>query len=75
MKAATIANVKTHLSSLLAQVEAGEDLIITRRGKPVARLVAESNAAKVGWSDLRDWVDSAPNAGLTVAEMREQNLL
>lgn len=75
MKAATVANVKAHLSSLLAQVEAGEDLIITRRGKPVARLVAEPHAAKVDWSDLRAWVDSVPNAGPTVAEMREQNLL
>ena len=30
---------KTQLSRLLAQVEAGEDVVISRRGKPVARLV------------------------------------
>ena len=30
---------KTHLSQLLDQVEAGQEVIITRRGKPVARLV------------------------------------
>lgn len=30
---------KTQLSRLLAQVEAGEEVIIARRGKPVARLV------------------------------------
>lgn len=30
---------KTHLSELLAQVEAGETVTITRRGKPVAQLV------------------------------------
>ncbi len=30
---------KTQLSRLLAQVEAGEDVVIARRGKPVARLV------------------------------------
>jgi prevent-host-death family protein len=30
---------KTHLSELLAAVEAGEEVLITRRGKPVARLV------------------------------------
>ena len=29
---------KTHLSRLLAQVEAGEEVIITRGGVPVARL-------------------------------------
>ena len=38
----TIVNVheaKTHLSRLLARVEAGEEIVIARRGKPVARLV------------------------------------
>lgn len=31
---------KTHLSRLLERVEAGEEIIIERRGKPVARLSA-----------------------------------
>ena len=31
---------KTQLSRLLAQAEAGEEVVISRRGKPVARLVA-----------------------------------
>lgn len=30
---------KTQFSRLLARVEAGEDIMITRRGEPVARLV------------------------------------
>jgi prevent-host-death family protein len=30
---------KTHLSSLLEKVEAGEEVLITRHGKPIARLV------------------------------------
>jgi prevent-host-death family protein len=31
---------KTKLSALLDLVEAGEEIVITRRGKPVARLVS-----------------------------------
>ena len=31
---------KTQLSRLLAQVETGEEVVIARRGKPVARLVS-----------------------------------
>ncbi|MCY4379445.1 MAG: type II toxin-antitoxin system Phd/YefM family antitoxin [Candidatus Dadabacteria bacterium] len=34
-----IHKAKTHLSRLLARVEAGEEIVIARRGKPVARLV------------------------------------
>lgn len=35
----TVAEAKTKLSSLLAAVEAGEAVVITRRGKPIAELV------------------------------------
>lgn len=31
---------KTHLSRLIQKVESGESVVITRGGKPVARLVA-----------------------------------
>ena len=38
-------DAKTHLSSLLDKVARGEEVLITRRGRPVARLVP---AAKDG---------------------------
>ncbi len=34
-----IHEAKTHLSRLIERVEAGEELVIARGGKPVARLV------------------------------------
>jgi len=33
-----LAQAKAHLSELLDQVEGGEDVVITRHGKPVAHL-------------------------------------
>lgn len=39
MKVFTVHEAKTHLSRLLAQVEAGEEVVIARGRKPVARLV------------------------------------
>ena len=39
MAVVNVHQAKTQLSRLLAQVEAGEEVIIARRGKPVARLV------------------------------------
>lgn len=38
MSKVTLAEAKTHLSNLLDQVEAGEEIIITRRGHPIARI-------------------------------------
>ena len=40
MVTVNIHEAKTHLSRLLAQVEAGEEVVIARNGKPVARLLA-----------------------------------
>ena len=40
MYVVNVHQAKTELSRLLARVEAGEDVVIARRGKPVARLVA-----------------------------------
>ena len=39
MSIVNVHQAKTHLSRLLAQVEAGEEIVIARRGQPVARLV------------------------------------
>ena len=54
---ATTVNVheaKTHFSRLLAQVEAGEEVVIARNGKPVARLAAvepPDNKRRFGFVD------------------------
>ncbi len=40
MSTFNVHQAKTQLSRLLAQVEAGEEVVIARRGEPVARLVA-----------------------------------
>jgi len=39
MKHVGIFEAKTHLSSLVDEVEKGREVVITRHGKPVARLV------------------------------------
>jgi prevent-host-death family protein len=41
----TIHEAKTHLSRLIAAVERGEEVVIMRRDKPVARLLAEKPVA------------------------------
>ena len=41
MVTATIQEAQVHLSSLIAQLKPGEELVIIERNRPVARLVAE----------------------------------
>lgn len=78
MKTANVAEAKAHFSALLAEVEAGEEVIITRRGKPIARIVSEPAAALSVFdlAALRAFVQAAPcREGMSVADMREQDLL
>ena len=42
METVNVHEAKTHLSRLLERVEAGEEVILARNGRPVARLVPVS---------------------------------
>ncbi len=78
MKTANIAEAKSHFSALLADVEAGEEVVITRRGKPVARIVPEPAPASPVFdlAALRAFVQAQPcRESLSVVDMREQDLL
>ena len=46
MPVVNVHQAKTHLSHLLAQVEDGQEVIIARNGKPVARLVSVQKRGK-----------------------------
>ena len=46
MISAGIKEVKNNLSRLLARVKTGEEILITDRGKPVARIVKENQGDK-----------------------------
>ncbi len=41
MQTIAIAQAKNHFSAMLHVVESGEDVVLTRHGKPIARIVPE----------------------------------
>ena len=53
MKIAAVSKLKAYLSEYLNQVKAGNEVLITDRGKPVARLVPVSRTRAVGESLAR----------------------
>jgi prevent-host-death family protein len=46
MKTAAVSELKARLSEFLGQVKAGSEVLITDRGKPVARLIPISGAGR-----------------------------
>ncbi len=78
-----ILEAKNRLSELIEAVRAGEEVVITKRGKPMARLIAAETAATSIAGDARailDWVKnhriplyarrSAEQIDITIAEER-----
>ena len=53
MQTATVQDLRNHSASLLTRVRAGEEIVITQRGEPVARLIPEKpvEAKKVNWAE------------------------
>lgn len=83
MSTHSVAEAKAQLSALLAEVEAGGRVSITRRGKLVAQLVPATSGASFSWDDVLEFIEAgASPAGrdtslpeVTVESMRESNLL
>lgn len=53
MATVNVHEAKTHLSRLLAQVEAGQEVVIARNGAPVARLVPCRTSGKREFGALK----------------------
>jgi antitoxin (DNA-binding transcriptional repressor) of toxin-antitoxin stability system len=52
MRTVNLAEAQAGLSALLDAVEAGEEVVITRRGRPVARVIRETGNE----AESEDWV-------------------
>jgi len=50
----SIARAKAQFAALVAQAEAGQEVVITRNGRPVARMMPLTPAGAVTYGDLSD---------------------
>lgn len=79
MTSYSVAEAKNNLPKLLDRMLAGEEVVITRRGKPIARLNPAVDAEPQGVVIDLAWLDSVRPPSLkpddlrdTVAEMRAE---
>ena len=68
MRSIQAAEAKAHLSSLLDEVERGQTIVITRHGKPIARIVpeADSRQARIvrAMADIEEFRKTMPRIAL-----------
>lgn len=67
---------KTHFSALLAQVEKGEQVIITKHGHAIAKLVpattVDRNRARLAVKKLKEFSASNKLGGLDWKKLRDE---
>ena len=66
---------KTHLSELLEKVEAGEEIIITKHGTPVAKLVPVKKEASAEQRAAAIRRIQKLNTGLSLAGLKIKDLI
>lgn len=75
MRHVGIFEAKTHLSQLLDDVERGEEIVVTRRGKPIAHIVPapddRQRKAKEAVSKIRALRMGLSLGGATLKELIE----
>ena len=73
MHTVSVAEAKAHLSELLNQVEAGEEIVITRRGQPVARIKSvEKSVQPIDFEEMDRLRASLPVSTVSSAELIRQ---
>jgi len=82
MSTVTVFEAKTRFGKLLGRVEKGEEIIITRHEKPVARLIPEDRprqadiqAAISGLRDLRRQINARMKGKATVTAQRVKSFI
>lgn len=57
MKAVTVREAQHHLTKVLRMVDDGDDVVLTRRGKKIAKISAiggDGSSPKVNWKNARE---------------------
>ena len=52
MKTATIGEIQKNFGRVLKEIKAGEEIIVTNRGKPVARIISLGARVHIEWPDF-----------------------
>lgn len=75
MNAVGLFEAKTHLSEYVARAEAGEEVIITRHHKPVARIVPMNAPTVAPKREIPRFVQRTFNCGAPLVDLTKANQL
>ena len=72
MGAYTVAEVKTHLSAILEAVAGGEEVVVTKRGKAIARILPEKQTpTSIDWPKIDAFRNTLKASKSSLKELRK----
>jgi len=54
MKTSTVGEIQKNFARVLKEIRVGEEIIVTKRGKPVAKITAMGPHRNIDWPDFFD---------------------
>lgn len=67
MKTATVGEIQKNFSRIIRDIKAGEEITVTRRGKPIAKIAALGPRNDIEWPDFH--VEAVNLKGKPVSEI------
>ncbi len=73
MKTATVGEIQKNFSRILKEIKTGEEIAVTKRGKPVAKISALGPKHEIDWPDFyKEAIElKGKPAGEIIVEERE----
>jgi prevent-host-death family protein len=74
MKTATVGEIQKNFGKILNEINSGEEITITRRGKPVAKLTILGPKSDIDWPDFYNEAIASKGKATSrlVSESREE---
>ena len=66
MKHATVGDIQKNFTRVLRSIRAGEEILVTKRGKPVARIMPLHPKEEIAWPDFL--AEAVPVKGSPVSD-------
>lgn len=67
MKTTTVGKIQKNFAAVLKEIRAGEEIIVTKRGEPVARIIAMGPKKHIDWPDF--YANAIEIKGKSVSEI------
>jgi prevent-host-death family protein len=73
MKSVTLRHMQHHLSEVMRHVDQGNEVLVTRRRRPVARLVPVQPTVHTTWPDFAERAEAIEGRSLSATILEERD--